>query len=40
MTPLEMTGLELLRAAAAGQLARASMAERTPMSFITAMLAM
>jgi hypothetical protein len=35
MNPLQMTGLELLRAAAAGQLARASMTETTPMSFIT-----
>jgi hypothetical protein len=35
MNPLQMTGLELLRAAAAGQLARASTTEATPMSFIT-----
>jgi hypothetical protein len=35
MNPLEIMGLALLRAAAAGQLARASMAEMIPMSFIT-----
>jgi hypothetical protein len=35
MNPLEITGLALLRAAAADQLARASMAEMIPMSFIT-----
>ena len=33
MNPLEMSGLELLRAAASGHLPRASMGETIPMSF-------
>lgn len=33
MNPLEMSGLELLRAVASGQLPHASMAETIPMSF-------
>ena len=33
MHPLEMSGLELLRAAASGQLPRASLGETIPMSF-------
>lgn len=36
MNPLKMTGLEIMRAAVAGQLPRSSMAETIPMSFLEA----